>query len=115
VDAVTPALVAALRTNEAHRGTRDSITALLREAGFHVGTVVEDQFTMRFVDGSAFFRHWLVRVGFLDGWCGVMQPQDEEAVFTAVEAKLNALAAQSGELRMTVPMLYIEGEKADGV
>jgi hypothetical protein len=41
-------------------------------------------------------------------------PGDEQAVFAAVEARLNALAAETGELRMTVPMLYIEGEKADG-
>jgi ubiquinone/menaquinone biosynthesis C-methylase UbiE len=105
---------AALRANEAHRGTPESIRALLEEAGFRVVKVVEDRFIMRFVDGSALLRHWLVKVGFLDGWRGAVPPGDEQAVFAAVEAKLNALAAEQGELRMTVPMLYIEGEKADG-
>ena len=107
--------LAALRANEAHRGTPAVIRALLEGAGFRVVNVVEDRFTMRFVDGSALLRHWLVKVGFLDGWRGAVPPEDEQAVFAAVEAKLNARAAQTGELRMTVPMLYIEGEKADGV
>lgn len=107
------AYLEALRANENHRGTRESVSALLAEAGFRVGKVVEDRFTMRFVDGSALLRHRLIKVGFLDGWRGVLPPEEAGAVFAAVEAQLNALAAQAGELRMTVPMLYIEGEKAD--
>jgi ubiquinone/menaquinone biosynthesis C-methylase UbiE len=103
----------ALRANENHRGTRDSISALIEGAGFRVGKVIEDQFTMRFVDGSALLRHRLVKVGFLDGWRGVLPPEEAVPVFAAVEAQLNARAAEAGELRMTVPMLYIEGEKAD--
>ncbi len=109
------ATLAALRTNENHRGTREGISALLEGAGFRVVRVVEDRFTMRFVDGSALFRHWLIKVGFLEGWRGVIPAEEQTAIFATVETKLNALAAQAGELRMTVPMLYIEGEKANGV
>jgi arsenite methyltransferase len=107
------AYLEALRANENHRGTRDSISVLLEQAGFRVGKVVEDQFTMRFVDGSALLRHRLIKVGFLDGWRGVLPPDEAGAVFAVVEGQLNALAARAGELRMTVPMLYIEAEKAD--
>lgn len=103
----------ALAANEAHRGTPESITALLEGAGFRVVKRVEDQFTMRFVDGSALLRHWLIKLGFLEGWRRAVPPDQEAAIFEMVEMNLNTLAAAAGELRMTVPMLYIEGEKVD--
>ena len=40
-----------------------------------------------------------------------MDPEDEEHVFALLEHKLNQIAPAHGELRMTVPMLYLEGEK----
>ena len=38
-------------------------------------------------------------------------PQTKEAVFQTVEKKLNTRAQKDGELRMTVPMLYLEATK----
>ncbi len=37
-----------------------------------------------------------------------------ERVFALLENRLNLMARAAGELRMTVPMLYLEGEKPDG-
>ncbi len=42
-----------------------------------------------------------------------MDPEDEEHVFALLEDKLNRIARAHGELCMTVPMLYLEGEKPD--
>ncbi|HEX8219190.1 MAG TPA: methyltransferase domain-containing protein [Chloroflexia bacterium] len=97
--------------NEEHRGTRQSVSALLEGAGFRVARVVEDSFTMRFADGTALFNHTLTQLGFLDGWRSVVDPADEKSVFGEVERRLNRIAAERGELRMSTPMLYIEGEK----
>ena len=72
---------------------------------------MEDQFEMRFLDGSALLRHSLVRFGFLGGWRSIVTPDEEEEVFRALEQRLNDAAHKRGELRMTVPMLYVEGEK----
>lgn len=47
--------------------------------------------------------------GFLPSWRRIVDPENEVAVFTEVEARLNALAHEQGELRMFVPMLYIRG------
>jgi arsenite methyltransferase len=66
---------------------------------------------MRYLDGSAFFNHWLTKLGFLDGWRGVLEPEDEEVVFERLEKRLNDQAAIDSELRMTIPMLYLEGHK----
>ena len=105
--------VARLRANEDHRGTKETVCALLEEAGFHVQRVVEDEFQMRFLDGSAMLRHSLVRFGFLDGWRSVVSSEEEEEVFNLLEKRLNKAARRARELRMTVPMLYVEGKKPD--
>jgi arsenite methyltransferase len=102
-----------LNAQEAHRGTKETVCRLLEAAGFLVVKVIEDQFEMRFLDGSAMLRHSLVRFGFLEGWRGVVRAEDEEEVFALLERRLNEAAGRQSELRMTVPMLYVEGRKPD--
>jgi uncharacterized ferritin-like protein (DUF455 family) len=50
-------------------------------------------------------------LGFLEGWRWVVDPEDEEQVFTLLENKLNQIADTYGELRMTVHILSLKGEK----
>lgn len=97
--------------NEQHRGTPDSVTALVEGAGYTVTRIVRETFTLRYLDGSAFLRHGLTRLGFLSGWRGFLRPEDEVAVFTQLEAALNQHAAHAGELRLTIPALYLEGTR----
>ncbi|MEP6709144.1 MAG: methyltransferase domain-containing protein [Verrucomicrobiota bacterium] len=100
-----------LQLNEDHRGTRESVCGLLEMAGFRVGKVVEESFVLRYLDGTALFNHSLTKFGFLDGWRAVVNPADEKEIFALLETKLNSVANKFGELRMTIPMLYVEGEK----
>ena len=81
---------------------------MVEAAGFGISKVVEDRFTYRFLDGSAMLRHWLVRIGFLDAWRSVVDRDDEQKAFTMLEERLNEVAHDKGELRMTIPMLYVE-------
>jgi arsenite methyltransferase len=101
-----------LDANEDHRGTRDSVCGLLEGGGFQILKVVEDGFQMRFADGSSLLNHSLTRLGFMDGWRSVIDPDEEREVFAKVEEKLNEEAARKGELVMSVPMLYVEGVKS---
>jgi ubiquinone/menaquinone biosynthesis C-methylase UbiE len=105
----------ALDSQEAHRGTRESVTALVEGAGLRVARVVEDTFRLRYRDGTALLNHWFVRLGFLDGWLGVLRPLEDEArtraVFTEIEQRLNAAARDAGEVALAVPMLYVEAMK----
>jgi ubiquinone/menaquinone biosynthesis C-methylase UbiE len=101
----------ALQAQETHRGTKESTCELLREAGFEIVKIVEDSFQMRFADADALFNHALTKLGFLEGWRGVVPAEDAPAIFATIEAKLGEIAARDGELRMTVPMLYVEGAK----
>jgi arsenite methyltransferase len=108
-----PAYLERLRRNEAHRGAKESISSLLHAVGFRIVKVREDRFQLRYLDGSALFNHALTKFGFLDGWRRVVDTEDEEQVFTVLEHKLNRIASLQGGLRMTVPMLYLEGKKSD--
>jgi ubiquinone/menaquinone biosynthesis C-methylase UbiE len=100
-----------LDANEAHRGTGESVSNLLQQAGFGIERVVESSFLMRYLDGSALLNHSLTRLGFLDAWRAVVNPEDEVELFTRLEEQLNNIAAEQGELIMTVPMLYIGAKK----
>jgi ubiquinone/menaquinone biosynthesis C-methylase UbiE len=92
-----------LEADEAHRGSVASLSARLEAAGFAITRVVEREFQLRFLDGSAMLRHSLVH-WFLLGWRAVVDPADEESVFAELEHRLN----QQGPLVMTVPMVYVE-------
>lgn len=99
-DSVPAELVDAVNAQEAHRGTRQSIEALLVDANFAITKVVEDEFHLHFANGTAMLRHPLVSF-FMDGWRGVTADED---VWRSIEQKLNA----AGPLRMRIPMLYAE-------
>lgn len=107
-----PEYLERLNAQEAHRGTLESLDGLLGEAGWTIVKVIEDEFQMRFLDGSALLNHSLTVIGFLGGWRSVVDEDEERPVFERIERKLNEIARRKGELRMTVPMLYLEAEKA---
>jgi arsenite methyltransferase len=100
-----------LQAHEAHRGTKESLSDLLQAAGFRVVKIREDRFHVRYLDGSAFFHHFLTQLGFLEDWRRVVDQEDEERVFALLETRLNQMAQVRGELCLTVPMLYLEAEK----
>jgi SAM-dependent methyltransferase len=110
-----PVLVVRLDAHEAHRRTPDAIAALIRDAGFAVTGLVHDSFALRYLDGSAFLRHFFIRLAFLPDWRAVVagaDGADEPAIFAALEGRLNTLAREQGELRLTVPMLLVAAERA---
>jgi SAM-dependent methyltransferase len=100
-----------LDAHEAHRGTVSSVTTLLQQAGFHVTRTVQNTFQMRFLDSTALFNHHLIKIGFLDGWRGILSPEEEPLVFQALQSNLDTLASTQGDLALTVPALYIEAQK----
>jgi ubiquinone/menaquinone biosynthesis C-methylase UbiE len=103
--------VEALDAQENHRRSAESISQMLESLGFTTARVVRDEFALRYLDGTALFNHHLVRYGFLDGWRSVLPPEDHRDVFLEIERRLNEVAAGQGELRMTIPRLYLEARK----
>ena len=99
---ITPTQKFAIDEQESHRGTIESLDALLRDAGFDVARHEHRQFTLSFVDGSAMLRHSLEK-WFVDGWRGAIG--SDRDLWANIERRLNERAP----LRFTVPMLYLEG------
>lgn len=90
----------AITRQEQHRGSKESVSALLEGAGFAMKRTVEDEFYLRFASGTAMFRHFLVQF-FYEGWRSAV---DDDAVFAKLESQLNA----ASPLRFRIPMLYAE-------
>ena len=94
-----------------HRATVDSVKALLERAGFDFVDAVTRSFRERFVDGSSLLRHFFIRLGFVPGWKSVAPEGAVEQTFAALERRLNAIAAERGELSLTVPAACIQACK----
>lgn len=92
----------------AHRGTVESVSALLAAAGFDTVDVATGSFRMRWADGAALLRHFLIRVGFLPAWKALVPGDDVEETFADLERALDAVAAEAGELALTIPTAMIE-------
>jgi arsenite methyltransferase len=96
-----------LREHVDHRATVAGVRQLLEDARFSVRRVVEETSCLRFADGTAFFNHHFIKLGFLDAWKNVV-PNREAEVFTLLGRALDEAASQAGELRLTIPMAYVE-------
>ena len=93
-----------LREHIEHRATVERVRALLEESSFRVTRVVEREGVMRFANGTALFNHYFIRLGFLDGWRSVVSESEQE-VFARLRQRLDG----AGEVRLTIPMAYVEG------
>lgn len=105
-------IVVKLMAHQEHRGTVTSIENLLVDSGLQISRQFGDSFEMRFLDGSAFLNHHFIKMGWLTEWRNLLPPEEWVDIFTALEQNLNAHAHESGGLILTVPMAFIEGEKA---
>jgi SAM-dependent methyltransferase len=97
----------ALRDHIEHRATIPGVRELLENGGFAVTRVVQRDGVMRFKDGTAMLNHYFIKLGFLDAWKKVVDGREEE-VFRRLLPALDDRARRDGELRLTIPMAYIE-------
>lgn len=108
-------LESCLTTLEKHLAQRHSVEAIseqLQRAGFTVTRVLNDAFTWRFLNGTAFLNTFHIVYGFLQGWKAIVPESRRTGVFAHLEARLNAHAETHGEFSVTVPVRYIEARKA---
>jgi arsenite methyltransferase len=106
--------LAVLDRHTHHRATRASVMELLVRTGFEGLEVTTEAFRMRFADGSSFLRHAFIRLAFMPGWKGVVPADAVASTFATLERKLNAVAAEHGELALTIPMACVEARKPKG-
>lgn len=94
-----------------HRGTVSTISDLFTNAGFTIKKSIESSFCMRFLDGSAFLNHSVIVSGFLTAWSNLFETHEIEPFFNRLENNLNEYSTRYGELRLSIPMFYLECEK----
>ncbi len=104
-------LVPILKNDEEHRGTVESVSKLFTENGFKVTRHFEENFEMKFVDGSAFLNHHFVKLGWVTTWISLFPKEELQVIFSALEQSLNDFSTKNNGLTLTVPMAFIEGEK----
>ena len=80
----------------------------VQAAGFATAGVVEDQFSLRFLDGAAMFDHFLMRSGFVGPWLELVEEPARQSVFQEIEARLNDTAGRQGGLALTVPFACLD-------
>jgi arsenite methyltransferase len=98
--ALFPAVAAQIASK---RQPRAMTEAGLVAAGFRIANVIERTFTMRFASGAALLRHHLIRLAFLPGWTSIVPEADAASLVAGLETQLDAIAAQRGEVILTIP------------
>lgn len=94
-----------------HRLPAAEISSLLLRVGFDITRKIEDAYTMNFADGTAFLHHNFIRCAFMEGWKTIVAARDLDRIFSTLEERLNIRAAEMGELKLTIPRIFIEGKK----
>lgn len=100
-----------LTEQQERRGTIETVSKLFTDNGFKITRYFEEEFKMRFLNGSAFLNHHFIKLGWLSSWQNIIPQEDWQKVFKQLEENLNAFAIKSDGLVLTVPMAFIEGEK----
>lgn len=85
--------------------------ALLKDIGFNIKNIIEDKFVYRFANGTAMLNYFFIRLCFIDSWKDIVKVSETEDVFEELENQLNQIAADNGELVITVPYACIECNK----
>jgi len=87
------------------------IEALVNKSGFHINRIIHDNFYLRYADGTAMLNHFLIKMGFLEGWIKILPEEKVELIFEQIEAKLNDFAGEIGEIKLSVPFVTFECRK----
>jgi len=81
---------------------------LFEKAGFSVRGMKLDSFKYRFVDGTAFFNHYLIRNYFMPSWLSIVPDLSQKMLFEKILNTLNEISGKKGELVMTIPFVCID-------
>lgn len=89
----------------------EDISMLMKINKFSIIKIIEDNYTMRFIDGISFFNHYFIKLAFLPEWKKIIKEENLNSVFSNLEIRLNNISSEKDEIEFNVPMAYIECEK----
>jgi arsenite methyltransferase len=90
----------------------EEFVQLLNDNGYVINEISHDKFTYRFVDGTAMFNHFLIKLAFVDSWKHLIPEEKNNGFFAELVDRLNQIAQSNGYLNLTVPFAIIDCEKA---
>jgi len=86
----------------------DEMKSLIENSGFKIKNITEDNFSLRFLNALTMFNHTLIKYWFLGSWKDILKPENLEKIFKLVEVKLDKIAKQNGEIKLTIPYVSID-------
>jgi arsenite methyltransferase len=90
----------------------DIMISMIRKHGFKITELEQCQFSYKFTDGSAMLNHYFIRLAFMDSWLKILPDNKAEQVFDAVEVRLNEQSRISGCMKLSIPFVLINAQKA---
>jgi fatty acid/phospholipid biosynthesis enzyme len=84
---------------------------LILESGFNINTINVDGFKLKYSDGTAFLIHSLIKNAFMEPWKALLPENLVSPVFNTIEDRLNRVAADQGEVSMSVPYVCFDCKK----
>ena len=87
------------------------IESYLKNSGYDISRIEYDNFYLRYLNGTVMLNHFLIRVGFLKSWKEILKPEDADNIFGQIESKLNIIAKQKGEIKLSVPFAVFDCRK----
>jgi len=96
---------------EKKRPSIDKYLKKIREAGFTIKDVEQNQFNYHFVDGTSMLNHYFIRLAFISSWTEFLPKNQLHEIFDSIENKLNILSEQIGGLKLSIPYALINATK----
>ena len=84
---------------------------IIENAGFEINEIFEDSFSMRYLDGTTLFNHFIIRFAFMESWRNILNQNDKKVIFSAIESELNKIAESKREISLTIPWVCINSRK----
>jgi len=89
----------------------EEVLEMLQKHGFMLGSVDRDEFSYSFTDGSTMFRHFFIRIAFMEAWEKIVPAEQHLKIFAEIEDVINKLSNDKGFYRVTVPFIVISSLK----
>ena len=80
--------------------------------GFTINEILHDEFSIDFTDGTTMFNHFLIKLAFIGSWKEFVPKEKHDEIFGEVENQLNKRAKSTGMLKLSVPYILMDCEKA---
>jgi SAM-dependent methyltransferase len=89
----------------------EEVLALIQKHGFLEVSVDHDRFSYTFADGTTMFKHFLIRLAFLDSWKKLVTDERQQMIFSEIEDRINRIADKDGFFKLSVPFVVIDVRK----